>query len=126
MVHFADSVDRVDKFNGNCDSADIMDAVSYFINGGTDYERPLNTACDAIREDKDFKQADIVFITDGCCQVTDGWLEQFLIAKKKWQFSVISVVIQDDSSVCKKFSDKVVEINSISEDGEALDAMFTI
>ena len=122
----ASSVERIDLFNGNCDSADIIDAVSYFINGGTDYESPLDAARDLIIKNKQFTKADIVFLTDGYCAVTDGWLKQFLADKKKYQFNVISVVIQDDSSVCKQFSDKVAEIHSISDDGTALDAMFTV
>jgi len=126
MIHFDSRVTRIDRFSGKTPPAEVMDAVSYFTGGGTDYVGPLTDARNIIEKENTFKDADIIFISDGECEVGEEWLKEFLQSKKNLQFNIISVLIDcDGSDVCKKFSDKVACINP-QEDGEALNAMFTI
>ncbi|KKM19822.1 hypothetical protein LCGC14_1651650, partial [marine sediment metagenome] len=90
------------------------------------FEAPLSAAQDIITEDKEFKQADIILISDGSCDVGDDWLKIFNQSRKDQEFHVISVVISAYSESCDKFSDKVVHINDITNDDKALQAMFSI
>ena len=126
MIHFDGRVTRIDKFDKKAKFADIMDAVCHFTNGGTNFEAPLSAAQDIITEDKEFKQADIILISDGSCDVGDDWLKIFNQSRKDQEFHVISVVISAYSESCDKFSDKVVHINDITNDDKALQAMFSI
>jgi uncharacterized protein with von Willebrand factor type A (vWA) domain len=126
MIHFDSRVTRIDRFDKKAEFADIMDAVCHFTNGGTNFDEPLSKAQQIIVEEKDFKQADIIFLTDGSCEVDNNWLKIFNQARKDQEFHVISVVISDYSDSCNKFSDKVIHIDDITNDDDALQAMFSI
>src|SRR5690606_18813718 len=71
---------------------DILELADYFPGGGTDFEDPLNKAVELLQMSK-FKNGDIVFITDGECDVSDSWLSEFLDKKKELSFKVFSILI---------------------------------
>ena len=48
----------------------VIQIAEYFLNGGTDFEKPLNAAIE-LSEKTEFKKADIVFVADGKCGVSD-------------------------------------------------------
>lgn len=128
MIHYDANVTRTDEFFGKADPLEIIDAISHYTGGGTEFEEPLNMAFQMIHKGKDngYKKADIVFITDGQATVSDKFLEVFNMGKKIANFQVISVVIDyhDDSTV-RSFSDKVIHVNR-GQDEEALNVMFTV
>ena len=70
----------------------IMDLAEYFPGGGTDFQKPLDAALDCLRESR-FKKGDIIFITDGECQVDPEWAENFREEKEKLGFSLFSILI---------------------------------
>ena len=88
--------------------------------------RPLTEAANIIKEEPDFKQADVVFVTDGESTIDNEWLKKFIKDKEVSQFNVISILIGVSNSECGQFSDKVVTIDDIAEDDKALSTMFTI
>ena len=96
---------------------DIIELADYFPGGGTDFEGPLNKAQVFLRESK-FKRGDIVFITDGECDVGSDWLKTFIEGKKKLGFQVFSVLIdltgRENPESLKKFSDKVTMISKLT------------
>ena len=96
---------------------DIIELADYFPGGGTDFEDPLNKAQVFLRESK-FKRGDIVFITDGECDVGSDWLKTFIEGKKKLGFQVFSVLIdltgRENPESLKKFSDKVTMISKLT------------
>ncbi len=77
LVHFA-SVTKVDYFPKDepCDSKKVLDCAETFLNGGTDYEAPLRDVFSLYASNK-LDKPDIVFITDGRCDVSDEFLELF-------------------------------------------------
>jgi uncharacterized protein with von Willebrand factor type A (vWA) domain len=93
--------------------------------GGTNFDLPLLKAYELICGSK-FNKADIVFITDGQCQVDDGFLQTLSQAKSSKGFMVFSVLIdvKGDSSddAVQAFSDEVITISSLVQldDGTAL------
>lgn len=96
---------------------EIIELADYFPGGGTDFEDPINKALEFLRESK-FKKGDIVFITDGECDVNSGWLETFLHEKRRLRFQVFSVLIdltgKETPESLKKFSDKVTTISKLT------------
>ena len=46
----------------------VMDLAEYFPGGGTDFQRPLDAALECLQHAR-FKKGDVIFITDGECQV---------------------------------------------------------
>ena len=96
----------------------VMDLAEYFPGGGTDFQKPLDAALECLQQSR-FKKGDIVFITDGECQVSPEWAEQFRNQKEKLGFSLFSVLIDVGSSslgTLKEFSDRITTIKQLTGD----------
>ena len=96
----------------------IMDLAEYFPGGGTDFQKPLDAALDCLRQSR-FKKGDIVFITDGECQVDPEWAEEFRNEKERLGFSLFSILIDVGSAslgTLKEFSDRISTIKQLTGD----------
>lgn len=126
MVHFDAAVTRTDVFGKKADPIAVMDAISHFTCGGTNFEHPLNECIQLMTNEIQYKKADIVFICDGEARISDEFLKLFNKAKKLSQTQVISVLIDcQQDAVCRSFSDKIVHVNR-GDDKEALNIMFDV
>jgi len=107
--------------------AGMLGVLTTFYSGGTSFEAPLDAAVDMIRRDGGLKKADIVFVSDGVCNVGPQWLEAFLRTKEELQFKVLTVLIGSNRSV-DQFSDQVFELRQIvsGHDEEFNSAAFSI
>jgi uncharacterized protein with von Willebrand factor type A (vWA) domain len=95
---------------------------------GTDFETPLAKAQEII-EEQEFKRADIVFITDGECTVSNEFLDKFREAKRKCEFQVIGVLINIGGSCSEaslaEFADQLVTVDQLTagKAGEIFDKL---
>lgn len=97
----------------------VMELAEYFPGGGTDFEKPLDAALDCLRQSH-FKRGDIIFITDGECQVRPDWAERFRTDKEELGFSLFSILIDVGSSSLgplKTFSDKITTVSRLTSEG---------
>ena len=102
----------------------VMDLAEYFPGGGTDFEKPLSAALECLRQSR-FKKGDVIFITDGECQVSPEWAEQFRIQKARLGFSLFSILMDVGSSslgTLKEFSDRITTIKQLT--GEEAEGIF--
>lgn len=107
---------------GKISAEDMLHIAESSSGGGTNFERPLEKAIEMIKNEG-LKKADICFITDGECEVSDKFLSEFLENKKHFEVNVITVLCDagcaSNSSV-NQFSDKVEKASSFtSEEAEA-------
>jgi uncharacterized protein with von Willebrand factor type A (vWA) domain len=96
----------------------IMDLAEYFPGGGTDFQKPLDAALECLRQSR-FKKGDIIFITDGECQVDPEWADQFREQKEKLGFSLFSILIDMGPAslgTLKEFSDRISTIKQLTGD----------
>jgi uncharacterized protein with von Willebrand factor type A (vWA) domain len=96
----------------------VLDLAEYFPGGGTDFQKPLDAALECLQQSR-FKKGDVVFITDGECQVAPEWAEQFRQAKEKLGFSLFSILIDVGSSslgTLREFSDRITTIKQLTGD----------
>ena len=94
----------------------VMDLAEYFPGGGTDFQKPLDAALECLKKSR-YKKGDIVFITDGECQVTPDWAEKFRDEKEKLGFSLFSILIDVSPSslgTLKEFSDRITTIKQLT------------
>lgn len=97
----------------------IIDCAERFHNGGTSFEAPLNEALELIK-DSTFKNADIVFITDGDCYVSDNFSRKFKQTKEDKDFRTLGVLVNmgcghvSDSSL-KEFCDNITLVSDIAD-----------
>jgi uncharacterized protein with von Willebrand factor type A (vWA) domain len=96
----------------------VLDLAEYFPGGGTDFEKPLDAALECLKEAR-FKKGDIVFITDGECQVGPEWAAQFRQTKEKLGFSLFSILIDIGPSslgTLQEFSDRITTVKQLTGD----------
>lgn len=96
----------------------VMDLAEYFPGGGTDFQKPLDAALECLRQSR-FKKGDVIFITDGECQVDPEWAEQFRQEKEKLGFSLFSILIDMGPAslgTLKEFSDRISTIKQLTGD----------
>lgn len=81
---------------GQMNIQETIDLIEASFGGGTSYEGPLSWAMDLIeKESGEFKDADIVLITDGYCDIDNSFRKKLIQAKKKNNFSVIAVTLDN-------------------------------
>lgn len=94
----------------------VMELAEYFPGGGTDFEKPLDAALDCLKKSR-YKKGDIVFITDGECQVSPQWAERFREKKDSLGFSLFSILIDvgpNSLGTLKEFSDRITTIKQLT------------
>lgn len=93
----------------------IVDVAEKFYSGGTNFDRPLQSAYDLLKTSQ-FNNGDIVFITDGDCSVAHSFMIKFKQLKEQKLFSVIGIKIGSASAeTMKDFCDQVYEIDEVTD-----------
>lgn len=126
VIHFGSRVERVDIINKNAEVENLVEMIDYFSGGGTNFEATLNQACDLI-ENEGMKKADVVFITDGACEVSDLALAMFADTKRELEFSLYSIAIRClNTSTLDQISDKVFHLQDLLDSSEVENILFSI
>lgn len=104
---------------GKVTTAHILQLANSFLSGGTHYMPVLNEAVEYIQSQKRFKNADIIFVTDGDPSDTGAIEKQlvpFLALKEKQSIKIMSLLIGDNTSdhYAKKFSNTVIRSNDFT------------
>lgn len=93
---------------------DVLSILDTFLCGGTDFEKPLSKAIEFIKADKR-NHSDILFITDGQCEISTKFQNRFLELKKKRLFHLYTIIIHSytyqDYGDIGKISDEILEIS---------------
>jgi uncharacterized protein with von Willebrand factor type A (vWA) domain len=96
----------------------VVEMAEYFPGGGTDFERPIDAAV-ALLEEKRLKRGDIVFITDGECQVSRPWLEHLKERKRELDFSIFGVLVDvagsPETSTVRQFADRITSVKKLND-----------
>jgi uncharacterized protein with von Willebrand factor type A (vWA) domain len=115
-IAFADDV--LDVFQHTKSSFKVEEFIKFIqlnVSFGTDFESPLTEAIQYINKER-YKDADIIFITDGGAEVSDEFKAKFNSIKLKKNFKVYSVNISQDETnnmYLKKFSDEIINVSSL-------------
>lgn len=85
-----------------------LEIAEYWFAGGTDFETPLDEAVRILKESA-FKKADVLFVTDGECRVSEEWLRGYNAVKKAKEFRVWGVLIgETPPQVMRQITDACV------------------
>ena len=68
-----------------------MNAAETFLGGGTNFKRPLDEAIQLM--DTGFENADIVFLTDGLCELPEDYLATLRKEQAARKFTVTGVLL---------------------------------
>lgn len=100
------------------DPLKVMDLAGYFEGGGTNFERPLRKGMELLQK-SDYKNGDLVLLTDGQCTISPEFEKEFMGIKKSKGFRVFSIVINtgmNSVTGVKVFSDMVLTLSQLSSD----------
>ena len=118
LIHFSDEDDfRTDIFRpGRYTPEDVLSSASTFLNGGTDYEAPLREAF-RLMETGEFRQADVVFITDGECRVSEPFIRELQKKKASMGFTITGILMDQATPGMKftlaPFCDEIYRISEL-------------
>ena len=116
LILFSTRTQNFKYERGKIKSSDMIKLAQTFLGGGTDFALPLDRAMNVINESR-FKQADLVFITDGEDKVKDSFLETFNKKKKEKNCNVLARTIGSNIKTVNQFSDKVVQVKDFDDVG---------
>ena len=99
LVHFSGLGSfKTDVFlPGQYSLEDKLRAAETFLDGGTNFRTPLDESLRLMEEDG-FENADIVFITDGECELSESYIEVLQEAQAERRFTVTGVLLDQDDA----------------------------
>ena len=121
LVHFASSDElRTDLFlPGKYTADDLMAAATHFFDGGTNFETPIREAVRLMEQDG-FQRADIVFITDGECEMPEEFVKALELKKADLSFTITGVLMDQDSPgmafSLKPFCNEIYRVSELGGD----------
>ncbi|MFJ3365794.1 VWA domain-containing protein [Streptomyces anthocyanicus] len=79
----------------------VIDFAEDFFGGGTDFEAPLSTAVDVLQaefNEEGRPRGDIVFITDGECDVSEEWMHRWHAARHQLGYRTFGIAVGQSSA----------------------------
>ena len=122
LVHFSGphSVLTHVFFPGAYSLADKFSAAETFLDGGTDFQTPMDEALRLMREDG-FENADVVFITDGECSLPEPYMEQLEKEQAERCFTITGILMDQNVDRTEfslaSFCQKIYRTSEILGDG---------
>ena len=121
LIHFAGSSScQVDIFRpGEYTLEDKLSAAETFLGGGTNFERPIREAI-RLMESEGFEKADVVFITDGECELSVACQQELQTAQVAYHFTVTGILLDEGQAdmdfSLKPFCQKIYRTSELAGD----------
>jgi len=93
FVAFDARIKDVKVFRKQPKPEEVLEIMKIGASGGTNYELPLREIMRIIEQEKEFTKADVLFISDGECNIQQEFLEEFISFKRKYNVRTIGVLI---------------------------------
>ncbi len=115
-ISFACGTDIKTTFleKGNFTIQQLADFVKHYYSGGTDFALALGACLKAVAKRP---KADVVFITDGECSISEAERGRLLSGFKENETKILSICIEGRSDTLKEFSEAVYDL---AMDGEEI------
>ncbi|HEX2909879.1 MAG TPA: VWA domain-containing protein [Chloroflexia bacterium] len=129
IIHFSspDQV-RVDVFSkGKATPLEVMATAEHFYDGGTDYAGWMAQALHLV-DQAAFNRADVIIVSDGEVQIPPASVSEWNRRRKEREMRSYSVLIGEIYGVeqLSQISESVTPLLDLTDDGEALNTMFSI
>ena len=102
----------------------VTDVASYFLGGGTDFQKPLAHVLDAIGEGRGGPGTDVLFVSDGLCPLPEEFVRRFIGTKNRNDIRLTTVVIGGEPFSLAAISDTVHRLEDSLQAGDELAAQF--
>jgi uncharacterized protein with von Willebrand factor type A (vWA) domain len=121
IIHFGSYHEcRVKMFpKGKASLQEVLDEAIFFFNGGTNFDRPLLQAMKIT--ELAMPKADIVFVTDGECQIGNQVLDQWKEHQAKLETKCIGVMIGEAIDSLTRFCGSIISLQKMHESSRVLE-----
>jgi uncharacterized protein with von Willebrand factor type A (vWA) domain len=92
----------------------VIEMAEYYIGGGTDFQHPVDMGVEYIEKNEHFKNADLILLSDGYCNVGDEWMDEFKSTKERLDFKFWSICVGGGSTVLDNLCDKVITTDTLT------------
>ncbi|WP_240315601.1 VWA domain-containing protein [Sporosarcina sp. PTS2304] len=116
VLLFSTMIESTTYSKGKITGDELIRLSTTYLGGGTDFTLSLEGALQVI-EQSTFKQADVIFVTDGEDEVSEEFLVTFHERKKQKEFNVLTLVVGSDTEVTESFSDRVLHVTDFDDEG---------
>jgi uncharacterized protein with von Willebrand factor type A (vWA) domain len=104
---------------GKFTTDDIFTFADSFMGGGTEFTGPLTKAAEII-ENESFRNADVLFLTDGECDVDQEYADLFKEKRTALNFTANAIILDKDvpgsASSLDKLCDRVYRLSGMTAD----------
>ena len=126
LIHFSDEI-KTDIFPADDPymRERMFEASETFLSGSTDFAKPINKALNLI-EQGDWKDADVVFITDGICNVSDEFIKRIKDMQSRYKFSITGILLDEGENLpfsLEKMAKKMYRTSELCKDDIAIEIM---
>jgi uncharacterized protein with von Willebrand factor type A (vWA) domain len=109
-ITFDSSIGEVFTFpKGKISTEAIVEMATSFLGGGTNFEKPLSEAIKIIQKTARFKNADIIFVTDGEAEIGEDFLRNYKLQKERLKFQCMGCILGNGSSYINNHLAKVTD-----------------
>jgi len=132
VMHFDTKVQKIFAFPaGNTNPEELIQCMSYFSKGGTKFAPVLATAYDHITNaaEKDLKEADVIFITDGEAPLSTTEQQIITAAKKATGASLYTICLGATAPSLEPISDKFLDLKNLTspeDEEQAKELIFSV
>ncbi len=101
------------------ENSSVFRFAEYFPGGGTSFEEPLSRAVEAVGSAQ-YRNGDVIFITDGEASVSSQLLENLAEKKRKHRFKIRGIVVDvahHQTQSMQSFCDELRHVSDLSSDG---------
>lgn len=106
----------------------VIQFVSHFFAGGTEYTAPLTMAMQIVREaaENGRPQPDIVFITDDDCSVPEEFVKQWEDVRQELGMTVYGIQIGGSSyhNTMRRLADRCIDLSQVNSNPEGMTELF--
>jgi len=129
IIHFGTEVVRVDNFpkDEQVEIEKVMDTIDFFqASGGTRFNPPIKQALDTLANEKQYRDADIVFITDGCAEeLEQDAKDQIKKGQDEFGLKLFSIIIDGyDNNPMKAVSTETIDLYDVLRDSDKINKIF--
>ncbi|MBG9790531.1 VWA domain-containing protein [Brevibacillus laterosporus] len=116
LIKFSKRIQTSVYKGGKITANELITLATSFLNGGTNFELPLEESLQILEKDR-FSKSDIIFVTDGEDNLSESFITSFNEQKKKKKFQVLSILLKNNNTkTLQPFSDEIILASDIYDE----------
>ena len=117
---------EIKSSDGPVSSEALVGMMSVHPMGGTNFESPLRKGLEIMKESA-YNKADLVFVTDGECHISDQFLKEYHVVKDERNFRTLGIACASaNPAILKKFCDRSLSVGNVLQADEASREIFSM